>query len=232
MPTVIHDACKSPQTQGHFAGHSPLCRQAKRVNVERLSTLSRSTRLWRLIVVLISVLCPFSAVLAQAAGAASAPASPEYDSPSVTLEVVPWITWGGLALGVAVGALILMFRKRYLLSYPSAVAAASAVVIAVFAHQAVLSWVLNGEQKDCRSAEFGVVNSSEVAINCGSTRESAANAFGTVGLYKDLFDVGADRNRPVSAQLLKWIETGSLTAAALAGYGLAWLIWLATRRRS
>jgi hypothetical protein len=163
-------------------------------------------------------------VWAQSEPAASAPSPGDFnDEPLVSLAIVPFIAWASSVVGVTAGALTFAYRRRYGLVYPTAIAATAAVVVAVLTQYAVGTAWLNGEQKDCRSAEFGAVNTSSAAINCGSARESGANAFGTVALYLWAVDGGAERNRPAPAQVLTLIESSSLALATLAGCALLWL---------
>lgn len=99
-------------------------------------------------------------------------------------------------------------------------------MIALLTQFAVKAVWLDAEQKDCLSAEFGDENTSERAITCGSARERAANAFGLVPVYAELMQVGAERNRPVSAQVLSLFDLGTLTLATLLAYGLVVLVFV------
>lgn len=170
-----------------------------------------------------------------AAPASAPPTSPsngEFNIKPVDLENVPFITWFGFLVGVIAGVLFFVYRRRRLMPYALQGGALVAVVIALSTQFAVSAALLNAEQKDCRSADFGEVNTSERALDCGGARERAANAFGLVLRYAEATQAGAERNRPISAQVLSLIDLGSLALATLLGYGLVVLALLQFRRQT
>ena len=160
------------------------------------------------------------------------PSNGDFTNNPVSLAIVPFITWFGFLVGVIAGVLFFVYRRRRLMPYALQGGALVAVVIALSTQFAVSATRLDAEQKDCRSADFGEENTSERAITCGSARERAANAFGLVSIYAEGTQAGAERNRPISAQVLSLIDLGSLALATLLGYGLVVLAVLQFRRQT
>lgn len=167
---------------------------------------------------------------AQPNGAASAPTSTpsdgDFTTNLVSLAIVPFITWAVLLAGIVAGTLFYVYWRRRFRPHALLIGAVVAVVLALSTQLGVKAVVLNAEQKDCLSAEFGDDNTSERAITCGGARERAANAFGFVSTYAEFAQAGAERNRPISPQVLSLIDLGTLALVTLLGYALVVLLFV------
>ena len=124
---------------------------------------------------------------AQPDGAASAPtltpSDGDFTNNLVSLVIVPVITWSALLAGIVAGTMCYVYWRRRIRPHALLIGAVVAVVLALSTQLFVKAVLLNAEQKDCQSAEFGDENTSERAITCGGARERAANAFGFVSTY-------------------------------------------------
>ena len=165
---------------------------------------------------------------AQTNGAASAPSSMpsdgDFTNNPVSLMIIPFITWSALLVGIVAGTVFYVFWRRRIRPHALQIGAVVAVVLALSTQLGVKAVMLNAEQKDCLSAEFGDENTSERAITCGAARERAANAFGLVSTYAEFAQVGAERNRPISSQVLSLLDLGTLALVTLLGYALVVLL--------
>ena len=165
---------------------------------------------------------------AQPDGAASAPTSTpsdgDFTNNLVSLAIVPFITWSALLVGIVAGTMCYVYWRRRIRPRALQIGAVVAVVLALSTQLGVKAVMLNAEQKDCLTAEFGDENTSERAITCGAARERAANAYGLVSIYAEFAQVGAERNRPISSQVLSLIDLGTLALGTLLGYALVVLI--------
>ena len=144
----------------------------------------------------------------------------------MNLAIVPFITWLALVVGLVVGTLCYVYWRRRMRPHALQIGAAVALVLALLTQSGVKAVVLNAEQKDCLSAEFGDENTSVRAITCGAARERAANAFGLVSTYAEFAQVGAERNRPISPQVLSLIDLGTLGLVTLLGYAAVVLLFV------
>lgn len=168
----------------------------------------------------------------QTDGVATSPSSTVWDGDfsenPASLAIVPFITWSALLVGIIAATMFYVFWRRRLKLHAFQIGAVVAVILAMSTQLGIKAVMLNAEQKDCLSAEFGDENTSEQSINCGSSRERAANAFGLVSRYAEFVQVGAERNRPISAQVLGIIDLGTLVLLAFLGY--AFTVFLLPRR--
>lgn len=192
----------------------------------------RAQRFWCLLAPAVVLLALCTSGLAQINGAASAtsstPSDGDFTNNPVSLAIVPFITWSALLVGIVAGTVLYVYWRRRIRPYALQIGAVVAVVLALSTQLGVKAVMLNAEQKDCLSAEFGDENTSEQAITCGASRERAANAFGLVSVYAESAEVGAERNRPISPQVLSLIDLGTLAITTLLGCVL--IVMLFVRR--